>query len=358
MVQRVTSDVKAAAPSAVGGRSSAVVPTAVGGQSSPVDRGPVRLEDDGISLGCKRGGGSLLSWQSPERPIDASLPLTRPMMPSSLSRKILFGIILLFVLSLFGMGGFISRYTELMPPLVFPGMEIWRLLTYPLGYEFLGLIIGAICFSAPGEEMEQMLGTRQFGLLLLLVTIVTALMHMSIFFGELEVLAGPVNAALFVLVGFVYLFPHSEIRVIFFSVRSWVVLAFIVSIIVAVTVFQWSEGYSFLFFSRGGFGLVLGAAYFHVRFQKYAVLLRPIRSVERIVAGGRGGGVLKPAAGAPRRAAVSQSTRLRMPFQKSSPREISDEERLNLILDRINESSYSSLSEEEKRFLRDYSGKI
>jgi hypothetical protein len=45
-----------------------------------------------------------------------------------------------------------------------------------------------------------------------------------------------------------------------------------------------------------------------------------------------------------------------MPFQKSV--EVSDEERLNLILDRINEKGYGSLSDEEQRFLREYSRKL
>ena len=50
--------------------------------------------------------------------------------------------------------------------------------------------------------------------------------------------------------------------------------------------------------------------------------------------------------------------RVRATAQKSAPREISDEERLNLILDKINEKSFDSLTDDEKKFLSDYSGRL
>jgi hypothetical protein len=53
-----------------------------------------------------------------------------------------------------------------------------------------------------------------------------------------------------------------------------------------------------------------------------------------------------------------QQVRVRIPFQKPASRELSDEERLNLILDKIHEKSYNALTEEEKKFLNDYSGRL
>lgn len=283
------------------------------------------------------------------------------MMHASLSRKILIALIVLFVLSFIDRGGVITGATVLIPTRVIPGLELWRVLAWPLSIGagmFGSLIIAAICFGAPSEEVEQMLGTRRFGLLLVAVTLGVALLHLLLFLGSPTPLGSPLTIALFTLVGFVYLFPHSEVRIIFFSVRGWVLLAFIVATITLIGLLGWLNGGSLVgLLSDGGYGLVLGAIYFHIRFQKYPVLLRPIRSVERMVAGGRNEPAWRATPGA-RRASAPQPVRLRMPFQKSAPREVSDEERLNSILDRINEKGYSDLTEEERTFLREYSGRL
>jgi hypothetical protein len=282
------------------------------------------------------------------------------MIASSLSRKIFIGIMVMFILSLFGAAGWISYYTMLQPTLVMPGLELWRLVTYPIALSFLGLLIGAICFSVPGEEMESMLGTRQFGILLLIVTLGSALMHMAVFYGSSRhILAGPTNPAIFILVGFVYLFPHSEVRVFFFNIRTSVIVAVTAGIIVTQTVYSWlALGESpLMFFSFGGFGLVLGGVYFHTRYQKYAFLLKPIRTVERMLERSRTVAGPHKNVSAPVRQSQQGSARIRIPFQKSTA-DLSDEERLNLILDRINEKGYGDLSEDEQRFLRDYSSKL
>jgi hypothetical protein len=283
------------------------------------------------------------------------------MMHASLSRKILIALIVLFVLSFIDQRGMITAVTVLDPLSVIRSLELWRVITWPLSIGagmFGSLLIAGICFGAPAEEVEQMLGTRRFGLLLLALTVGVALLHMLLFFGTGTILGGPLTIALFTLVGFVYLFPHSEVRIIFFSVRGWVLLTFIVATITLIGLLGWLNGGSPVgLLTDGGYGLVLGAIYFHIRFQKYPILLRPIRSVERMVAGGRSDTAWR-ATPSGRRASAPQPVRLRMPFQKSSPREISDEERLNSILDRINEKGYSDLSEEEKTFLREYSGRL
>lgn len=283
------------------------------------------------------------------------------MSASSLSRKILYGILALFVLALFQLAGPLLRFLALSPSSIYPGFELWRLLSYPATPDIMGLILGSIVFSAPAEEVEGMLGTRRFGMLLLVITAVVGLMHSLVFFGQASpVLHGPVNIALFVLVGFVYLFPQSETRLLFFTVRSWSLLAFFSGVILFWALYAWrAEGAPVMgFFSDGGFGLLLGGVYFHARYQKYTFLLRQIRSVERMAERVRSTGGGPAPTAAPRRATAQQPTRIRIPFQKASSREMTDEERLNSILERISEKSYNSLTEEEKRFLREYSGKL
>jgi hypothetical protein len=58
-----------------------------------------------------------------------------------------------------------------------------------------------------------------------------------------------------------------------------------------------------------------------------------------------------------RRTAVQAGTRMKMSFQKTSVAELSDEDRLNDILDRINDNGYDSLSEDDRRFLEEYSSR-
>lgn len=280
---------------------------------------------------------------------------------SSLSRKILIGIMALFILSLLGVMGMLEKWLVVTPHLLLPGLELWRVITYPLGPTLLGLVIGGITFSAPAEEVEQMLGSRAFGMLLLVITVVIAIVHTAIFFGQTgPVLEGPANIALFVLVGFVYLFPQSEIRILFFNIRSWTLLVTTGVIVLFYSLYMWLEHAAgpMEFFVNGGFGMLFGAIFFHARYQKYTFLLRQIRSVERIAVRVRSsGGAASPSA-APRRAAAPQAARIRMPFQKTVTRELTDEERLNLILERISEKGYSALTEEERRFLSEYSNRL
>jgi membrane associated rhomboid family serine protease len=280
---------------------------------------------------------------------------------SSLSRKILIAILVLFLVSFFDpIAAWITGTTILLPTFVIPGLEVWRLVTYPfaLAGMKLGLLVASICFGAPADEVESMIGTKRFGILLLAVVLGVSILHMLVYYGTMVPLAGPINLGLFVLVGFVYLFPHSEVRIIFFSVRSWVLLTFVVAIVIFTNVIDFVRGGTLagLLFD-GGFGAIISVVYFHLRYQKYRVLLRPIQSVERMMQGRKEQAEWR-ATPAARGAAAPQPVRLRMPFQKGPQREVTDEERLNNILDRINEKGYGDLSDDEKAFLRDYSDRI
>lgn len=280
------------------------------------------------------------------------------MIASSLSRKILIGVVVLAIFH-FISGGVLVKYVVMNPVAVVQGLQFWRLFSYVLAPDLFGLVMSFIAFSVPGEELEQMIGTRQFGLLLLMVVLIGSLLHLVLFFGENVAMGGIASPAFFTFVGFVYLFPQSEVRLIFFNIRSWVLLAVMggFALALALASINTAEGF-WGFFPSGGLGLLLGGLYFHTRFQKYPFLLRPIRTVERMAGFGRlSSGPHKPAP-AQRRTMAQQQVRVRIPFQKPAQRELSDEERLNLILDKIHEKSYDSLSDDEKRFLEDYSGKL
>ncbi len=281
-------------------------------------------------------------------------------MPYTLSRKILILCIVLFVLYLFRLGGYIDAFTTLWPYKVWPDWELWRLVVYPLAIGgIFDLLAASITFSAPGEELESMLGTRGFGFLLLCVVLGGALLQMVLFWNEAIPLYGMINPTVFTLIGFVYLFPQSDIRVIFFNVRSWIILLLVATLALAEPILLVTRGgvTPWIMVTHGGFGILLGLAYFHARYQKYAVLLGPIRSIERVAARMWIPSPTKRTT-APQRVSTQQPVRIRIPFPKSAPREMTDEERLNMLLDKINEKGYAALNDEERLFLDDYSNRI
>lgn len=288
------------------------------------------------------------------------------MMTTSLSRKILIGISVLFIIAILEMIGaipsvlgWVNSLVGLRPAAVYPGLQLWRLVTYPIGVTLLGLFLGSIVFSSPAEELESMLGMRQFGVLLLLLVVMAGILHIALYFGEeIPQLIGLTNVSLFVLVGYVYLFPRSDVRIFFFSIKSWIILAIFAAIVVVKMGYNVFYGASpLLFFSYGGFGLLVGAAYFHARYQKYPFLLRPIRRLERVAE--RVATPSQPKTPAPvRRTGGNVVVRSKSVVQRTVQRELTDEERLNVILDRITEKGYESLTEEEQRFLRDYSDRL
>jgi len=274
-------------------------------------------------------------------------------MNSSLSRKIVIAALVGFVVALVGLAGQIYPFVVLDPALFLRG-ELWRLISYPLALGFLDLVITTIAFSAPGDELEGMMGTRQFSLTILLVVVAAGMMHVALHVDQSTLMSGTSNVALFVLIGFVYLFPHSSLRIFFFSVRSWIAL-FVVAGIEAIQVWVAVSrgGTPTIIFAYGGFGVMAGLLYFHARYQKYAFLLRPIRVVERTLTRFRTPSS-KPVGADVGRVAPGHSP-FRLPFGRSEHEPLSDQERLDQILDIITERGYDSLSQDDRLFLEEYS---
>ncbi|MCE7933799.1 MAG: hypothetical protein DYG96_04315, partial [Chlorobi bacterium CHB2] len=89
------------------------------------------------------------------------------MATESLSRILWIGTIVLFLFYLL-IGGLpfsapIVANIVLNPVDISDQYQLWRLLSYPLGPSFIGLLLAGIAFGAPGEEVESMLGKRSFG---------------------------------------------------------------------------------------------------------------------------------------------------------------------------------------------------
>lgn len=237
------------------------------------------------------------------------------------------------------------------PESIWPGLELWRLVTYPIALNFGGLLIGVLSFSQPGEEIEAMLGKKRFGIMLIALTLLVSLLYTAIFFGAtLPILAGPQNLALFVMLGYVYLFPDSSVRVIFFSVRSKILLLVMVAIALGLAILSIANGASpFVILGEGGVGLLAAALWFHIVYQKYPVLLGPVRSVSQLfsrknhIPAGKG-----EATGQRREKRATQRTTATL----------SDEDQLDAILEKISKNGYGSLNKDERAFLDEYSSRL
>jgi len=272
---------------------------------------------------------------------------------TSVSKKILVVIFVLWVLSFFGIGNLITERIALIPFKVFPTLELWRLVTFPFAFQAFGFLMGIVCFAMPAEELETFLGRNRFITLLVVVTLITAVFNMIVFYRTSEVLSGMGNLALFVLTGYVYLFPNSELGLLFFQFKSKYLLYSFVALLGLITIM--GNMSIFHFFSLGGYGVLLGAIYFHLRYQKYGIFLRSIRRVENFVDGNQ------------HQESVTYDSSLQTKIY-SPPSKLAkqifmmpvqtDEEMLNSILDKINEKGVESLTNDEKDFLDNYSKNI
>ena len=270
----------------------------------------------------------------------------------SISTIIRGSLLVLFLLAIFRIAILFEPYVVMTSAAVWPGLEFWRLLTYPLALNFGGLLIGTIAFSQPGEEIEGMLGKRSFGVLLLSVTLLVSVLYLMIFFRDaFPALAGPQNMALFVMVGYVYLFPDSSVRIIFFDVRSKILLLVMSLLALGTGVFWITAGQTpLILLGEGGLGLLAGAIWFHVVYQKYPVLLGPVRAVARLFERKKSPLTVHSAPQAVREEVKKEGGRQR-PV-------ISDDERLDMILEKISSNGYESLSGEERKFLEEYSSRL
>ena len=162
------------------------------------------------------------------------------------------------------------------------------------------------------------------------------------------------NISLFVLVGFVYLFPASSVGIFFFRISSKIILWVSLGVVGVIGGLKIAAGTSpLILLSEGMSGALFGAIWFHIIYQKYPLLLGPIRSLARILPTRSEKKNVRP---------VVRGRTLRLARKEETPvkseKQLSDEEKLNRILEKIGESGYESLNVEEQQFLDDYSSKL
>ena len=273
----------------------------------------------------------------------------------SISTVIRISLMILFIALVFGAGGIVRDFAVLLPSAVLDRAEVWRLLLYPFVPDPGSLLIAALVFGDTAERVEDLLGTRRFGLLLLLLILIPGALHLLIFGTEEVPLSGSLNLSLSLALASYYVFPDGESRVLFFNLRRivfTVLVLFAGVLILAISLNEWGE--PGLLITNGPAAAFITLFWFHLRYR--VSRLFPRLSDRLYWLGGRGG--TEEMRGS---RFGDMSAHRRTPGEPRLPRERqrpSPAQRADALLEKIAERGVDSLTQDERDFLDDYSKRL
>ncbi len=282
------------------------------------------------------------------------------------AEKILFSRFLVFIYLMLGLASYLSNgvaynLLSLNPALTVADSELWRLFTFSF---VPGTIEGTLLFSfvfwfiAP--ILEERFRTKKFALMLVLVILLQGAIFSLLFWGKGVVIAGGDGLAFFILTLYMFLEVSDGENLIHFHSRKIHSLPFIV-----LTTVVWFSSVlihnsfvsSFIYTASiiaGSFGIILGA-----------IIFMQIKAADYVF--GRKTSISSPVSiPSPEELITSLHTRRKRAVQNQYEEDdeyaagyaYSDyfsEDRLNAILDKINEQGKDSLTSDEKLYLEEYS---
>jgi len=223
-------------------------------------------------------------------------------------------------------GGVLGSALPFVGVVAFQSLEVWRAITYPLYMGLFTVIGGGLIAYFFGSELETIIGTKRYAILL--VSLVLSASVILYLISPFAPLFGPLIISMFIIAGFVYLAPHTEIFLFGrIPVKVWILgLIYLVFSILPTqgTRLDTSSTNLFAPFYAVLFAFVL----FQILFRKYAF--------------GRGFFNLFARSG-------KKSNKSR-----TMDSELSTQARVDAILDKISERGMQSLNEEERDFLKRY----
>ncbi len=268
------------------------------------------------------------------------------------------------------MGGRLSALFELKPTLVIENSQYWRLFTFPLAYDtFEGIILFIITFFIFAPKLEDIFQNWLYPLILSLVVFSQGTLLTLIYWKSDIMLHGMVGISFFVLTIFslinikkrLVIFQRVYLHTVAFSLiitLTWFALIFIHSAMI--------KSYSLI--TEGIFSAIFGMTsgliiFLQSKYTKNLIHLNKVNSRER--------DDLKVPSPEELSMAIIANNELRKVNKQLNedlvstnikkeiiPDLISSEERLNKILDKINEKGNESLTSSEKKFLEDYSKEL
>lgn len=273
----------------------------------------------------------------------------------SFSHKLLLMVGMVFLLDIISKGTHIAPILQLTSDAVLHHYDVWRLFTYPFAGQSVGelLVFMSVMFFA-GDKVETVFPRFKFPLLLLMLTVLQALGFMLFLPSDPRPLAGTSLISFFTLGMYVALFPR-HIAEVFAGYRIPVP---VFAALLATTGLVFSGVYlltseSYLFYRQfsqsimgGCLGIALSWSNKRSAVKKHTIIQSstlpvmappPDEEFEPVSSGGN----------APLKSASV--------FTEFSEEDFTDEEQLNLILDRMIEVGYDALTESERHFLDQYS---
>jgi membrane associated rhomboid family serine protease len=231
-----------------------------------------------------------------------------------------------FLLGLF-LSNIIWGLMALSGPMVVPGMEIWRLVTYPfiVAGPWPLISVGMVLYFF-GSELEAISKPNKFAYMLLGMIIVGGLIF-ALFIPN-GILAGPEVVSIFIVTAFAYMWPRRELSVLgIFNVQAWIIAAvFFLLAIIPSTGTRLNTTWSKIFAPL--YGAIAALVYFHFSYRQYAFGRAAIESFRRIFYR-----TPRPGSGL------------------TSVDSLSTQQRVDAILDKIASRGINSLSKEEREFL-------
>ncbi len=261
--------------------------------------------------------------------------------------------------------GLITQWLALMPFANVGAGQYWRFFTYPLaasGFWEMLSTSAVLYFFAP--ELERVVSGRRLLLILGIFVIVHSLVFAPLLMFTNATLAGTNAVALFVLTMYVYLYPSGEVSlfgVIPMRATMLLCLMFVVAIASSLMNFSLNPAAIAHAFANEGFGIFFGFLFSHLYFGRLSsggfVLLK--RQSKQQQAPTRRQTTPSPAS-VGRSLGQTQESELHPSSTHPEDDEYAplDEDRLNEILDKINEKGQASLTPNEQKFLKDYASRL
>jgi membrane associated rhomboid family serine protease len=261
--------------------------------------------------------------------------------------------------------GLLTQWCALLPFASVGGGQYWRFATYPFASNgFWEMLSTGAVFYFFAPEVERILHPPRMVMLIAVFVVVHGLVYAPLLWISSAPLAGTGAIALFILTMYVYLYPTGEVSLFgLIPLRATMLLGIMFIVAVAGSFLSMSFNPAALInaFADAGFGIFFGFIFSHLYFGKFsagsrALFQREQRSTRR---------AQTPTPTTPASVARSPFTavgeterRLSLSGEQSGGDEELDEDRLNEILDKINEKGQDALTPQERKFLRDYANKL
>lgn len=281
------------------------------------------------------------------------------------THRILAVVGIVYLINAFVFRGALTSLLALFPSEAIGRWQYWRFFTYPFALADWSIIPATITLYFFAPEVEEILGARKTLLTMALFVMIHGVIYTPLMLMANVPLAGPQAAALLILTMYVYLYPSGEVSLFgLVPLRATLLLGITLGIAFLTPLLaRPMSPLGFIHvFADELFGVFAGFLFSYLYFGRASRTNTP-----RFWAAERSQPPVRrtPASTAPisRSSTPAQSESKSSPLPSYSEAEHDeptslDEERLNEILDKINEKGQASLTSSEQKFLKEYARRL